>query len=86
MFQQMKQYNVLNMFLGFLILQVVQKALDDARQGRTCVVIAHRLTTVQNADIIAVIQNGRVIEQGTHPQLLAKQGAYYALVNSQVSN
>ncbi|XP_040218089.1 ATP-dependent translocase ABCB1-like isoform X2 [Rana temporaria] len=66
--------------------KVVQKALDDARQGRTCVVIAHRLTTVQNADIIAVIQNGRVIEQGTHPQLLARQGAYYALVNSQVTN
>ncbi|XP_075697538.1 ATP-dependent translocase ABCB1-like isoform X2 [Rhinoderma darwinii] len=66
--------------------KVVQKALDDARQGRTCVVIAHRLTTVQNADIIAVIQNGRVIEQGTHPQLLAKQGAYHALVNSQVTN
>ncbi|XP_068114232.1 ATP-dependent translocase ABCB1-like [Hyperolius riggenbachi] len=66
--------------------KVVQKALDDARQGRTCVVIAHRLTTVQNADIIAVIRNGRVIEQGTHPQLLAKQGAYYALVNSQITN
>ncbi|XP_077115094.1 ATP-dependent translocase ABCB1-like [Ranitomeya variabilis] len=66
--------------------KIVQKALDDARQGRTCVVIAHRLTTVQNADIIAVIQNGRVIEQGTHPQLLAKQGAYHALVNSQVTN
>ncbi|KAM5141520.1 ATP-dependent translocase ABCB1-like isoform 1-T3 [Mantella aurantiaca] len=66
--------------------KIVQKALDDARQGRTCVVIAHRLTTVQNADIIAVIQNGRVIEQGTHTQLLAKQGAYYALVNSQVTN
>ncbi|XP_056385038.1 ATP-dependent translocase ABCB1-like [Hyla sarda] len=66
--------------------KIVQKALDDARQGRTCVVIAHRLTTVQNADIIAVIQNGQVIEQGTHPQLLAKQGAYYALVNSQVTD
>ncbi|XP_053548248.1 ATP-dependent translocase ABCB1-like [Bombina bombina] len=66
--------------------KIVQKALDDARQGRTCVVIAHRLTTVQNADTIAVIQNGKVIEQGTHNQLLAKQGAYYALVNSQVSH
>ncbi|OCT70088.1 hypothetical protein XELAEV_18037009mg [Xenopus laevis] len=65
--------------------QIVQKALDNARQGRTCVEIAHRLTTIQNADIIAVIQNGRVIEQGTHSQLLAKQGAYYALVNSQVA-
>uniref|UniRef100_A0A663EMC8 ABC-type xenobiotic transporter n=1 Tax=Aquila chrysaetos chrysaetos TaxID=223781 RepID=A0A663EMC8_AQUCH len=66
--------------------KIVQKALDNARQGRTCIVIAHRLTTVQTADIIAVIQNGRVVEQGTHSQLLAKEGHYYALVNAQVSN
>ncbi|NXA35157.1 MDR1 protein, partial [Eudromia elegans] len=62
--------------------KIVQKALDNARQGRTCIVIAHRLTTVQTADIIAVIQNGRVVEQGTHSQLLAKEGYYYALVNA----
>ncbi|KAM4907055.1 ATP-binding cassette sub-family B member 5 [Sylvia borin] len=66
--------------------KVVQKALDNARQGRTCIVIAHRLSTVQTADIIVVIQNGRVVEQGTHSQLLAKEGHYYALVNAQVSN
>ncbi|XP_053350109.1 ATP-dependent translocase ABCB1 isoform X2 [Clarias gariepinus] len=66
--------------------KIVQKALDDARQGRTCIVIAHRLTTIQNADIIAVIQNGKVVEQGTHSQLLATQGAYHALVNAQVSH
>nr|XP_033786803.1 ATP-dependent translocase ABCB1-like [Geotrypetes seraphini]XP_033786804.1 ATP-dependent translocase ABCB1-like [Geotrypetes seraphini]XP_033786805.1 ATP-dependent translocase ABCB1-like [Geotrypetes seraphini]XP_033786806.1 ATP-dependent translocase ABCB1-like [Geotrypetes seraphini]XP_033786807.1 ATP-dependent translocase ABCB1-like [Geotrypetes seraphini]XP_033786808.1 ATP-dependent translocase ABCB1-like [Geotrypetes seraphini]XP_033786809.1 ATP-dependent translocase ABCB1-like [Geotry len=66
--------------------KIVQQALDNARQGRTCIVIAHRLSTVQNADIIAVIQNGRVVEQGTHNQLLARQGAYYALVNAQVSH
>ncbi|XP_051576413.1 ATP-dependent translocase ABCB1 isoform X8 [Myxocyprinus asiaticus] len=65
--------------------KIVQKALDDARLGRTCIVIAHRLSTIQNADVIAVIQNGRVTEQGTHAQLMAKQGAYYALVNAQVS-
>ncbi|XP_026698804.1 ATP-binding cassette sub-family B member 5 [Athene cunicularia] len=66
--------------------KIVQKALDNARQGRTCIIIAHRLTTVQTADIIAVIHNGRVVEQGTHSQLLAKEGHYYALVNAQVSN
>ncbi|NWW63711.1 MDR1 protein, partial [Ifrita kowaldi] len=62
--------------------KIVQKALDNARQGRTCIVIAHRLSTVQTADIIVVIQNGRVVEQGTHSQLLAKEGYYYALVNA----
>ncbi|XP_048407773.1 ATP-dependent translocase ABCB1-like isoform X2 [Stegostoma tigrinum] len=64
--------------------KVVQEALDKAREGRTCVVIAHRLTTVQNADVIAVIDNGQVIEQGTHEQLLARHGAYYNLVNAQI--
>ncbi|NXP32814.1 MDR1 protein, partial [Leiothrix lutea] len=62
--------------------KIVQKALDNARRGRTCIVIAHRLSTVQTADIIVVIQNGRVVEQGTHSQLLAKEGHYYALVNA----
>ncbi|NWS25767.1 MDR1 protein, partial [Polioptila caerulea] len=62
--------------------KIVQKALDNARQGRTCIVIAHRLSTVQTADVIVVMQNGRVVEQGTHSQLLAKEGHYYALVNA----
>ncbi|XP_048881336.1 ATP-dependent translocase ABCB1 isoform X25 [Brienomyrus brachyistius] len=66
--------------------KIVQQALDKARLGRTCVVIAHRLSTIQNADIIAVIQNGRVVEQGTHSQLMQREGAYYALVNAQVSH
>ncbi|XP_057195494.1 ATP-dependent translocase ABCB1 [Triplophysa rosa] len=65
--------------------KIVQKALDGARLGRTCFIIAHRLSTIQNADIIVVIQNGTVAEQGTHAQLMARQGAYYALVNAQVS-
>ncbi|XP_077160256.1 ATP-dependent translocase ABCB1-like isoform X2 [Paroedura picta] len=63
--------------------KVVQEALDKARQGRTCIIIAHRLSTVQNADSIAVIQNGKVIEQGTHQQLLAEKGVYYTLVTVQ---
>ncbi|XP_048881324.1 ATP-dependent translocase ABCB1 isoform X12 [Brienomyrus brachyistius] len=66
--------------------KIVQQALDKARLGRTCVVIAHRLSTIQNADIIAVIQNGRVVEQGTHSQLMQREGAYYALINAQVSH
>ncbi|XP_044148635.1 ATP-binding cassette sub-family B member 5-like isoform X4 [Bufo gargarizans] len=63
--------------------KVVQQALDQARKGRTCIMIAHRLSTVQNADLIVVMKNGRVIEKGTHQQLLAKRGEYYDLVNAQ---
>nr|XP_032831471.1 ATP-dependent translocase ABCB1-like [Petromyzon marinus] len=66
--------------------KIVQQALDRAREGRTCIVIAHRLSTIQNADIIAVIQQGRVVEVGTHTELLARQGAYHALVNAQVAH
>ncbi|KYO26787.1 ATP-binding cassette sub-family B member 5 isoform X2 [Alligator mississippiensis] len=63
--------------------KVVQQALDQARKGRTCIVIAHRLSTIQNADIIVVINNGKIIESGTHHQLMAKQKAYFNLVNAQ---
>nr|XP_033786800.1 ATP-binding cassette sub-family B member 5 isoform X2 [Geotrypetes seraphini] len=63
--------------------KVVQQALDQARKGRTCIVIAHRLSTVQNADLIVVINNGRIVEQGTHQQLIANQGQYFNLVNAQ---
>ncbi|XP_078273190.1 ATP-dependent translocase ABCB1-like isoform X1 [Rhinoraja longicauda] len=63
---------------------IVQEALDKAREGRTCIVIAHRLSTVQNANKIAVFQNGQIAEEGTHQQLLAKQALYYNLVNAQM--
>ncbi|XP_063781234.1 ATP-dependent translocase ABCB1-like [Pseudophryne corroboree] len=65
--------------------KVVQEALDEARHGRTCIVIAHRLSTIQNADIIVVMKNGKVVEQGTHNQLMAKEEEYYSLVHSHVS-
>ncbi|CAJ0607901.1 unnamed protein product [Cylicocyclus nassatus] len=63
--------------------KVVQEALDKARQGRTCIVIAHRLSTVQNSDEIVVCKDGRVIERGTHQTLLARKGMYYKLVERQ---
>lgn len=63
--------------------KVVQEALDHARKGRTCITIAHRLSTVQNADCIAVIHNGRVAEIGTHEELKARRGRYYQLIKRQ---
>jgi ABC-type multidrug transport system fused ATPase/permease subunit len=64
-------------------LQIVQEALDAACMGRTSIVIAHRLSTVQNADLIAVINKGRVIEMGSHVELVAKKGVYYDLTQRQ---
>uniref|UniRef100_A0A8C9NBQ8 ATP binding cassette subfamily B member 1 n=1 Tax=Serinus canaria TaxID=9135 RepID=A0A8C9NBQ8_SERCA len=62
---------------------VVQAALDKAREGRTTVVVAHRLSTVRNADVIAVFEDGAVTELGNHTELLEKKGIYYKLVNMQ---
>ena len=59
--------------------KVVQEALDKAREGRTTIVIAHRLSTVFNSDTIAVIKEGKVLEAGTHSELLANKGLYYKL-------
>lgn len=62
---------------------VVQAALDAAAQGRTTIVIAHRLSTIKTADNIVVMSEGRIIEQGTHDDLLERGSAYYNLVNAQ---
>lgn len=62
---------------------VVQAALDVAAQGRTTIVIAHRLSTIKTADNIVVMSEGRIVEQGTHDELLEKKTAYYNLVEAQ---
>ncbi|XP_049439803.1 ATP-binding cassette, sub-family B (MDR/TAP), member 4 [Epinephelus fuscoguttatus] len=66
--------------------KVVQEALDQASKGRTCIIVAHRLSTIQNADRIAVFQGGVVVEQGTHQQLLAQRGVYHMLVTTQMGH
>jgi ATP-binding cassette subfamily B protein len=61
----------------------VQTALDEAMQGRTSIVIAHRLSTVRHADLIVVIDRGRVVQQGRHTDLLAEGGVYAELYRTQ---
>ena len=58
----------------------VQVALENMMQNRTSIVIAHRLSTIQRADNIVVMQKGEIVEQGTHEELLAKNGMYSKLV------
>ena len=62
---------------------LIQKALDELCRGRTTIVVAHRLSTIKNADEIAVVSRGRIIEQGTHDELLALNGAYAQLYRLQ---
>lgn len=63
--------------------QLIQKAMNTLMEGRTSFVIAHRLSTIQGADRILVMDQGRIIEQGNHEALLAQEGFYYNLYNSQ---
>ncbi|KAI1048550.1 hypothetical protein LB506_002741 [Fusarium annulatum] len=62
---------------------VVQAALDKAAKGRTTIAVAHRLSTIQRADVIYVFDQGRIVEQGTHSELMKKNGRYAELVNLQ---
>ncbi|MBP5313370.1 MAG: ABC transporter ATP-binding protein, partial [Eggerthellaceae bacterium] len=64
----------------------IREAMDTLMKGRTCFVIAHRLSTIRSADLILVIDNGDIAEQGTHEQLLEKNGVYAELYNSQFEN
>lgn len=64
----------------------IQKAMDNLMKGRTSFIIAHRLSTIKNADLILVMNHGDIVEQGTHEELLKKDGFYAELYNSQFDN
>ena len=63
--------------------QQIQSAMRELMQDRTCFVIAHRLSTVQNADTILVVQHGDIVEQGSHEQLMQQGGVYAGMYHSQ---
>ena len=63
--------------------QQIQAAMRTLMEGKTCFVIAHRLSTIQAADNILVLDGGKVVEQGTHRELMAQKGFYYKLYQSQ---
>ncbi|HSB55918.1 MAG TPA: multidrug ABC transporter permease, partial [Gemmatimonadales bacterium] len=58
--------------------------IDQLLEGRTSFVIAHRLSTVRDADLLLVLERGRLVEQGTHDDLMRRQGLYYFLVSQQL--
>jgi ABC-type multidrug transport system fused ATPase/permease subunit len=73
------RYSCTLFFIQLLLIKVVQEAIDQARKHRTCLTIAHRLTTIQDSEKIVVVEGGSVREEGQHKELLAKKGFYYKL-------
>jgi ATP-binding cassette subfamily B protein len=65
--------------------QLIQNAINKLLKGRTSFIVAHRLSTIVHADIILVLEDGKIIESGTHRELIKKQGSYYKLYTNQYS-
>jgi ATP-binding cassette subfamily B (MDR/TAP) protein 1 len=65
--------------------RVVQETLDQASSGRTTIIVSHHLSTIMNADLIAFMEHGTVVEWGTHKELMARNGAYHDFTSTQVS-
>ena len=63
---------------------LIQEAFDRMMQGRTSFIVAHRLSTIMHADIIYVLEKGKIVEQGTHDELVDKKGLYYAMWRQQI--
>jgi ABC-type multidrug transport system fused ATPase/permease subunit len=63
----------------------VQANMDDVLEGRTSFVIAHRLSTIKDADLIVVMERGKIAEQGSHEELMKREGIYYYLVSQQLT-
>ena len=61
----------------------IQKSLEKLLEGKTAIIVAHRLSTVKNADKILVLNSGNIVEEGTHQKLMEKKGYYYRLVSAQ---
>ena len=66
--------------------ELVAKAMDKLTEGKTSFIIAHRLSTIKNADLILFMKDGNIVEQGTHEELINKNGLYAELYNSQFTN
>ncbi len=69
------------LFYIALFFQIVQESLDKARKGRICIIVTHRLSTIQDADQIAVIHDGKIVEYGSHLELM-RLNKYYAKLNN----